>query len=96
MDLGKPKVLDGDPELYAVSCAKMAVPVPIQMQYGMLSWVGPGNHVLDGAAHWCHLVNMTEPSMCGSNVALCQITLTTCLTSINTYRHDASKFIFLW
>jgi len=29
-------------------------------------------------AHWCHLANMTEPSMCSSDVALCQITLTTC------------------
>jgi len=29
-------------------------------------------------AHWRHLKNMTEPSMCGGDVALCQITLTTC------------------
>jgi len=29
-------------------------------------------------AHWCHLANTTEPSMCGSDAALCQITLTTC------------------
>jgi len=29
-------------------------------------------------AHWRHLVNMTEPSVCVGNVALCQITLTTC------------------
>jgi len=30
-------------------------------------------------AHWCHLKNTTELSMCGGDVALCQITLTTCL-----------------
>ena len=30
-------------------------------------------------AHWRHLANMTEPSTCGSDAALCQITLTTCL-----------------
>ena len=30
------------------------------------------------SAHWCHLPNTTEPSACGSNTALCQITLTTC------------------
>ena len=30
-------------------------------------------------AHWRHLKNTTEPSMCGGDVALCQITLTTCL-----------------
>jgi len=29
-------------------------------------------------AHWRHLANVTEPSMCGSDAALCQITLTTC------------------
>jgi len=26
-------------------------------------------------AHWRHLKNTTEPSMCGGNAALCQITL---------------------
>ena len=31
-------------------------------------------------AHWRHLKNTTEPSMCGGNAALCQITLTTCLS----------------
>jgi len=29
-------------------------------------------------AHWRHLANTTEPSMCGSDAALCQIALTTC------------------
>jgi len=29
-------------------------------------------------AHWRHLANTTEPSMCGGDVALCKITLTTC------------------
>jgi len=29
-------------------------------------------------AHWRHLANTTEPSMCISDAALCQITLTTC------------------
>jgi len=29
-------------------------------------------------AHWRHLKNTTEPSMFGGDVALCQITLTTC------------------
>jgi len=29
-------------------------------------------------AHWRHLKNTTEPSMCGGVAALCQITLTTC------------------
>ena len=29
-------------------------------------------------AHCRHLANTTEPSMCGGDAALCQITLTTC------------------
>jgi len=29
-------------------------------------------------AHWRHLKNTTELSMCGGDAALCQITLTTC------------------
>jgi len=40
-----------------------------------------GNHFLPfytWGAHSRHLTNMTEPSMCGGDVALCQITLTTC------------------
>jgi len=34
--------------------------------------------VLDGGAHWQTLANMTEPSVCGGDAALRQITLTTC------------------
>ena len=29
-------------------------------------------------AHWHHLSNTSELSMCGSDAALCHITLTTC------------------
>jgi len=28
-------------------------------------------------AHWHHLANTSEPSVCGGDVALCQVTLTT-------------------
>jgi len=31
-----------------------------------------------GGAHWRHLANMTEPSVCSGDAALCQIYLTTC------------------
>jgi len=34
---------------------------------------------IDGGAHWRNLANTTEPSVCGGDAALCQITLTTCL-----------------
>jgi len=40
--------------------------VPIEMQFATLSRVGPGNHVLDGSAHWRNLANTIEPSVCGS------------------------------
>jgi len=30
------------------------------------------------SAHWRHLANTTEPSICGGDAALCQITLTSC------------------
>jgi len=42
-----------------VSCAKTAK--PIKMLFGMWTWVGQRNHVLDGGAHWHYLANMTEP-----------------------------------
>jgi len=32
-------------------------------------------------AHWCHLANTIEPSVCGGDAVLCQITLTTCYYS---------------
>jgi len=50
---------------------------PIEMPFGLRTWVGRRKHVLHGA-HWCHLANTTETSVCSGNAALCQITLTTC------------------
>jgi len=43
-----------------------------------LTRLGPRKHVLGGDAHWCHLANITEPSMCGGDAARYKITLTTC------------------
>jgi len=43
---------------------------------GMLPWQ-PFLAFYIWGAYWRHLKNTTEPSMCGSNMALCQITLTT-------------------
>ena len=60
----------------ASSCAKTTE--PIEVLFGMWTPVGPENHVLNGGAHWRHLANTTEPSVCGGDAALCQITLTTC------------------
>jgi len=49
-----------------------------QLRY---NWCGPYADwgVVDGGAHWHNLVNTIEPSVCGGDAALCQITLTTCL-----------------
>jgi len=49
----------------------------IEMPFGMCTLVGPRKHVLDGGAHWRHLANTTEPSVCGGDAALGQITLIT-------------------
>jgi len=35
-------------------------------------------------AHWCHLMNTIELSVCGGNAVLCQITLTTYLLAYDT------------
>jgi len=44
--------------------------------------VDSGRHtrkrVLDGGAHWRHVANTFEPSMCGGDAALCQVTLAAC------------------
>ena len=41
-------------------------------------------------AHWRHLKNMTEPSICGGDAALCQITLTTCHQLVSARYHQQS------
>jgi len=40
--------------------------------------VGPRKHVLNRDAHWRNLVNTIEPSVCGGDAALCQLTFITC------------------
>jgi len=55
-----------------VSPAKTAE--PIEMPFGIWTWVGPRKPVLGEGAHWRDLANTTEPSMCCGD----QITLTTC------------------
>jgi len=70
----------------AVCCAKMAE--LIDLPFGLWNQVGRRKHKFNRIrqvalmcpqerAHWCHLANTTEPSVCGDTV-LCQITLTTC------------------
>ena len=61
-----------------MSCAKTAE--QMEMPFGLLCPLSPGNHVLDGDAHCCHLENIIELFVCGSNAALCHITLTICFS----------------
>jgi len=64
----------GMPDNTATSCAKMAEAT--EMPFGLWTrW--------DMEAHWCSLANTTKLSMCGSDAASSQITLTTCVTICN-------------
>jgi len=38
---------------------------PIEMPFGLWTWVGPRKHVLHGSAHWRNQANMIELSMFG-------------------------------
>jgi len=51
---------------------------PIENPLGVWTRVGPRKHVLGGGAYWRHLANTTELSMCSSDAACYQITLTSC------------------
>jgi len=59
-----------------MSRAKMAEPT--EMRFGTWTRMGQRKHVLGGDAHQHYITNTTELSMCGSNMACCHITLTTC------------------
>jgi len=50
-------------------------PTDCRMQIGLFT---DTLHLIWGA-RWHHLANTTEPSVCGGDAALCQITLTACL-----------------
>ena len=71
--------------LSSVVCRSVTVMSPaktaesIEMPFGIWTRVGPRKHALGRGANWRHLANITEPSMCSSGTACCQITLTTCL-----------------
>jgi len=76
------------PDDTAVSCAKTAE--PIDLPFGLWTLVGRRKHKFNrirkmasmcphGRAHWRHLANAIELSICGGDAVLCQITLTTSL-----------------
>jgi len=42
---------------------------PIEMLFAIWTWVGLRKHALNGGAHWRHMANKIEPSMCGGDAA---------------------------
>jgi len=52
--------------------------VQFMMQFEMVSWVGPGNDVLDGGGHRRRVTNTIERPCGLATWPLCQITLITC------------------
>jgi len=90
-----------------VSCAETAE--PINLSFGLWTRVGRRKHKFNRIrqvapmcppmwAHWRHLANTIEPSVCGGNVVLCQITLTTCYSCTHpcTVAHGVQKVCLLW
>jgi len=63
----------------AVSCAITAA--PMRCLWDLVS-VGPKKACIRWSAHWRHLANTTEPSMCSDDAACCQIAFTTCANVI--------------
>ena len=70
-----------------MSCAETAE--SIDLPFGFWTGVGRKKHKFNricqeapmcphGTAHWRHLVNTTELSVCGGDEVLCQTILTTC------------------
>jgi len=53
---------------FAVSYPKKTAE-PIEIPFGIWTWVGPRKLVLDIGAHWRHMANTIEPSMCGGDAA---------------------------
>ena len=48
------------------------------MPFGMWTQAGLKKYVLDGVTLAQTIANTTEPSVCGGDAALCQVTLATC------------------
>jgi len=73
-----------------VSCAKTAD--AIDLPFSLWTWLGQRKHKFNRVcqvapmyphvmAHWRHLANTIELSVCGGDAALCQLALTTCCIS---------------
>jgi len=78
-------------------CATMAEPV--DLPFGLWTWVGRRKHKFNrilqvapvcphGKAHWRHLANTTEPSVCGVAVVLTSNYVDHLFTFAATMAHD--------
>jgi len=67
-------VLQLDICLIAIWAVDSGVPKEAKVQ----SYSPGGTNVPSLWTHWRHLANTIEPSVCGGDAVLCQITLTTC------------------
>jgi len=52
-----------------------------QFAFGLWTRVDTKKHGIRWGSHWRHVANTTEPSMCCSDAAFCEIILTTCYTT---------------
>jgi len=66
-------VLDWSPEVLR----DVAMATNFGTQFSIIAITGSMAFCISGA-HWRHLANTTEPSVCGGDAALRQVTLTTC------------------
>jgi len=62
---------------HALPCAVQNGWTDRHIPFGIWTRVGPNNCILGGSAHWHYLANTIELSMCGGDVACCQLTLIT-------------------
>jgi len=67
--------------------------LPISCTQGTLPWHPFFGFLYIYSAHWHHLANTNQPSMCGGDAALCQITLITCCIFLEKNHHLTAESI---
>jgi len=85
----------------AVSCTNMAE--PIELPFALWTRVGRRKHkfsrirqVAPMYPHWHNLANTIEPSVCGGDAALCQITLTSCFCMVMQVNYQTDCIVICW
>jgi len=78
---------------HAQTCAAVGIVKATQQRGSTLVWCGCWLGCNRWVAHWRHLANTIEPSVCGSDAALCQTTLIVSLSYHNCNRPTCIMFI---